>query len=152
MTLGTHPTEAVVETLFPLYVAVTLSLPAEFAVTTFGLVPERETVAPPLSLQAVEEVTFPDPMEQSVAVFQQATRFLVDPVAIAKLDPLLWRPEEQEFSQILREGTEQKRVPGIEYVEQSPAVAVQVVVLQVLAAQDVSGVQVGPPPQNILPL
>ena len=89
MTLGTQPTEAVVETLFPLYVAVILSLPAEFAVTTFGLVPERETVSPPLSLQEVEEVTFPDPTEQSAAVFQQATRFLVDPVAMAKLAPLL---------------------------------------------------------------
>ena len=78
---------------------------------TFGFVPEREIVGFPPSVQVAAAVTLPEASEQSLAELKQATRFLVELAAIAKLAPLLWRPEEQESSQILREGTEQSNVP-----------------------------------------
>ena len=78
-------------------------MPALFAVTVFGLEPEREMVFPPPSVQEAEGVTLPEESEQLLAGLKQATRFLVEPKAIEKPLPLRRRPEEQEFSQSLRE-------------------------------------------------
>ncbi|MEK7549415.1 MAG: hypothetical protein AAB519_00305 [Patescibacteria group bacterium] len=68
----------------------------------------------------------------------------MDPVAIEKLLPSRFKPEEQEFSQILREVTVQPCVPAYVLPQESE----QVLPVQVLAAHEGSATQ---PPQNMVP-